>query len=196
VAPGATKGDRTRRRLLDAAAAEAARHGPAGVSLGSIAAAAGLKTGSVYFHFASKEHLVATMLEEGLRESLRLLDEALATVPDSDDARARLRAAIRAHLGALTELDDYATVVRTPGAADDLPAAAESRSLRQAYARRWTALVEHAQRAGLVAADVDPRLVRDLLVGAMNSAAHAAGRPEWSPEETARAVEALLHLDR
>jgi TetR/AcrR family transcriptional regulator, cholesterol catabolism regulator len=191
-----TKGDRTRRRLLDAAAAEVARHGPAGVSLGGIAAAAGLKTGSVYFHFASKEQLVATMLEEGLRESLRLLDEALATVPDSDDAPARLRAAIRAHLGALTELDDYATVVLTPGAADDLPAVSEFRSLRQAYARQWTALVEHAQRAGLVAADVDPRLVRDLLVGAMNSAAHSGGLPGWSPEETARAVEALLHLDR
>lgn len=190
---GATKGDRTRRRLLDAAAAEVARHGPAGVSLGGIAAAAGLKTGSVYFHFASKEQLVATMLEEGLRESLRLLDEALAAVPDGRDARARLRAAIRAHLGALTELDDYATVVLTPGAADDLPAASEFRSLRQAYARQWTALVEQAQRAGVVAADLDPRLVRDLLVGAMNSAAR---RPGGSPEATARAVEALLHLDR
>jgi AcrR family transcriptional regulator len=196
VASGVTKGDRTRRRLLDAAAAEVARHGPAGVSLGGIAAAAGLKTGSVYFHFASKEQLVATMLEEGLRESLRLLDEALAAVPDGDDARARLRAAIRAHLGALTELDDYATVVLTPGAADDLPAASEFRSLRQTYARQWTALVEHAQLAGLVAADVDPRLVRDLLVGAMNSALRWAGRPGWSPEETARAVEALLRLDR
>jgi hypothetical protein len=57
-------------------------------------------------------------------------------------------------------------------------------------------LVEQAQRAGLIAADVDPRLVRDLLVGAMNSALRSAGRPGWSPEETAGAVEALLQLGR
>lgn len=190
---GATKGDRTRRRLLDAAAAQVARHGPAGVSLGGIAAAAGLRTGSVYFHFASKEQLVATMLEEGLRESLRLLDEALA-VPDGDDAEARLRAAVRAHLGALSELDDYAAVVLTPGASDGLPAASAFRALLRAYGRQWTALVEHAQRAGVLASGTDPRLVRDLLVGAMNSVLRSAATPRWSPEETARTIEALLRL--
>jgi TetR/AcrR family transcriptional regulator, cholesterol catabolism regulator len=65
-----TKGDRTRRRLLDAAAAKLAQVGPAGVSLAGIAATAGLKTGSIYFHFASKDELIATVLAEGLRQTL------------------------------------------------------------------------------------------------------------------------------
>lgn len=187
-----TKGDRTRRRLLDAAAAQVARLGPAGVSLGGIAAAAGLKTGSVYFHFASKDELIATVLEEGLRESLRLLEEALAAVPDGADARARLRAAIRAHLGALHELDDYAVVVLTRRSADELPAAAEFRELRKRYVGRWAELVADAQRAGVLPSGPDPRDVRDLIFGAMNS---TLGRRGWSPDDTAVTLDRLLGLD-
>lgn len=107
-----SKGDRTRRRLLDAAASLLARDGRVGVSLSGIAEAAGLRTGSVYFHFGSKDELIATVLEEGLRESLRHLDDALAPLVAAD-AGARLWAAVRAHLDALVELSDYAAVVLT-----------------------------------------------------------------------------------
>jgi AcrR family transcriptional regulator len=186
-----SKGDRTRRRLLDAAAAEVARLGPAGASLGGIAAAAGLKSGSIYFHFASRDELIATMLEEGLRESLRLLEEALDAVPDAADARARLRAAIRAHLRALHELDDYAAVVLTRGTARDVPAAAEFRELRKQYGSRWRDLVDAAQIAGALPADLDPAEVRDLLFGAMNS---ALGRTGWSPESLAATLERLVGI--
>ena len=190
----ATKGDRTRRRLLDAAAAEVARLGPAGASLTGIAAAAGLRTGSIYFHFTSKEQLIETMLEEGLRESLRHLDEALAAVPESADAGARLRAAIRAHLDAVAELNNYATVVLTHGAVDSGPAAAEFRALRHAYGEQWTGLVLDAQRARVIAGAADPRTVRDLLFGAMNSTLPVPGRPVRPPAEVAAALAALLGL--
>lgn len=184
---GATKGVRTRRRLLDAAAAEVARHGVARANLTEIAAAAGLRTGSIYFHFASKDQLIETMLEEGLRETLRFLDDALAAVPDAADARARLRAAIRAHLEALHALQDYAAVVLALGLQEG-PAAPEYHRLRRRYGRQWIALIEDAQRAGALPAGVDPRTVRELVVGAMNS---AIGR---APGETAAALEVLLGL--
>src|ERR1700678_103448 len=187
-----TKGDRTRRRLLDAAAAEVAQLGPAGVSLGGIAAAAGLKPGSIYFHFASKDELIATVLAEGLRETLRLLDEALSAVPDTADARARLRAAIRAHLVALHELDDYATIVLARGTAAALPAATEFRELRRRYGSLWAELIADAQRAGVLRGGGDPRDVRDLLFGAMNS---ALSRGKWSPGAQAGALIRLLGLD-
>ena len=67
-----SKGGRTRKRLLDATAAEVARCGVAGTSINAIAAAAGLKTGSIYFHFESKDRLVEAMLEEGLLASLAM----------------------------------------------------------------------------------------------------------------------------
>jgi len=191
TAESGSKGDRTRRRLLDAAAAEVARLGPAGASLGGIAAAAGLKTGSIYFHFASRDELIATMLEEGLRESLRLLEEALAAVPDAADARARLAAAIRAHLRALHELDDYAVVVLARGTARQVPAAAEFRELRKQYGARWRDLVADAQSVAALPADLDPAEVRDLLFGAMNS---VLGRSGWTPDGLARSLERLVGL--
>lgn len=186
----ATKGDRTRRRLLDAAAAELARNGLAGASIGAIAAAAGLRTGSVYFHFPSKDQLIAEVLEVGLRETLAHLDTALATVPERGAPAARLRAALRAHATAVRELNDYTRVVLAPTAVGDGTTAATFRRLRRSYLRRWTALVAEAQRAGVLAAEPDPRLLRDLLFGAVN-AVSLAGR---APEETTAALAALLGL--
>ena len=185
-----TKGDRTRRRLLDAAAAELARNGLAGASIGTIAAAAGLRTGSVYFHFPSKDELIAEVLEVGLRETLVHLDEALAAVPVYGDPAARLRAAIRAHATAVRELGDYTRVVLAPLAVGDGAAATTFHRLRRSYLHRWTALVTEAQRAGVIAAEPEPRLLRDLLIGAVN-AVSLAGRV---PEQTAAALDALLGL--
>jgi AcrR family transcriptional regulator len=186
----ATKGDRTRRRLLDAAAAELARNGLAGASIGAIAAAAGLRTGSVYFHFPSKDQLIAEVLEVGLRETLAHLDAALATVAGHGDAAGRLRAAVLAHATAVRELNDYTRVVLAPIAVGDGAAAATFRRLRRSYLHRWTDLVAEAQRAGVLSAEPDPRLLRDLLFGALN-AVSLAGRP---PEQTEAALAALLGL--
>ena len=186
-----TKGDRTRRRLLDAAAAEVARHGRAGASLGAIASAAGLKPGSIYFHFGSREQLIDAMLEEGVRESLARLDRAMTEVPQGarpGDPPARLRAAIRAHLDALHDLRDYAAVVLAPALALDGPPGAAFRELRRVYLQQWSRLVEDAQGTGVLAAGVPAPIVRDLILGALNSAG-LAGRP---PGETAAAVELLV----
>lgn len=188
-----TKGDRTRRRLLDAAAAEVARHGRAGASLSAIAAAAGLKPGSIYFHFGSREQLIDAMLEEGVRESLARLNRAMAEVTQPawpGDPRARLRAAIRAHLDALHELRDYAAVVIAPALALDGPPGAGFRALRRAYLQQWSGLVEDAQRAGALAGPAPARTVRDLLLGALNSAGLAGG----PPAATAAAAELLFML--
>lgn len=187
-----TKGDRTRGRLLDAAAGELARNGLAGASIGAIAAAAGLRTGSVYFHFPSKDELIAEVLEVGLRETHAHLDEALATVPGHGDPAARLRAAIRAHACAVRELSDYTRVVLAPLAVGHGATAPAYRRLRRSYLQRWTALVSEAQRAEVIAAEPDPRLLRDLLIGAVN-AVSLAGE---APEETGAALDALLGLGR
>jgi TetR/AcrR family transcriptional regulator, cholesterol catabolism regulator len=190
---GGSKGERTRARLLDAAAAEVARHGATRASIGAIAAAAGLQTGSVYFHFASKDQLIAAMLEEGLRVTLSHLDAALAAVADPDDAAAQLRAAIRAHTAAVHELPDYTLAVLAPAfPGDDGPAAPAFQALRRGYVERWTRLVADAQRAGVLAEGHQPRLLRDLIFGALN----AVGLGGRSPDEAAAALEALIGLDR
>jgi len=184
-----SKGDRTRKRLLDAAAAEVARCGVTGTSINAIAAAAGLKTGSVYFHFESKDRLVEAMLEEGLLASLAYLDTALAEIPDHAGAAVRLGAAIRAHAIAVHELSNYTVAVLAPTFPND-SAGAAARKLRRTYVSRWTQLVTDAQKAGVLAREPDPRLLRDLIFGALN-AVSLAGRPS---DDIADALRALLGL--
>lgn len=182
-----SKGDRTRKRLLDVAAAEIARCGVAGVSINAIAAAAGLKTGSVYFHFESKGQLVEAVLEEGLRASLANLEEALSTVVDTDAGC--LAVAIKAHAKAVHELRNYAVVVLGPSFPDEYAAAA-ARKLRRLYVSRWADIISEAQRGGALPPDQDPLLVRDLILGALN-AVSLAGRPS---DDIASVMQALLGL--
>jgi TetR/AcrR family transcriptional regulator, cholesterol catabolism regulator len=184
-----SKGDRTRKRLLDATAAEVARHGVSGTSINAIAAAAGLKTGSVYFHFESKDRLVEAMLEEGLLASLAFLDQALAKVPENANAGTRLGAAIRAHATAVHELRDYTVAVLGLSFPRDA-AGTSARKLRRSYVMRWTELVRDAQAAGVLASEPDPQLLRDLILGALN-AVSLAGQP---CDDVAVALQFLLGL--
>lgn len=186
----ASKGDRTRRRLLDAAAGEVARRGVAGTSINTIAAAAGLKPGSIYFHFESKDQLIEAMFVEGLQSSLVYLDDALAAVAGAG-ASVRLAAAIRAHATALHELADYAVAVLGPSFPSEAAGAAAVRR-RRSYVGRWRALIEDAQREGVLPPDIDPRLLRDLVLGALN-AVSLAGRPA---DAAVTALNTLLKIPR
>ena len=148
-----------------------------------------LKTGSIYFHFESKDRLVEAMLEEGLLASLAYLDAALAAVPDQADAATRLGAAIHAHATAVHELSNYTVAVLAPTFPSD-SAGTAARKLRRSYVSRWTELVRDAQSAGILAPQPDARLLRDLIFGALN-AVSLAGRPS---DDTADALQALLGL--
>lgn len=188
---GESKGERTRRRLLDAAAADAAEHGLDGASINRIAKIAGLRPGSVYFHFDSKQGLLDAMLETGLAESLGHLDHALTQLGADAGAATRLHAAVRAHLIALHELSDYARVLLATAGAR--PAGAY-RSHLATYRDRWTAIIADAQADGVLADGFDPSLLRDLIFGALNqSLSNPAG---WPPEQVARATIALIGASR
>ena len=184
-----SKKDRTRRRILDAAAKVLARDGIEEATLNDIAAAAELKAGSLYFHFASKEELLTEVLEVGVAESWAHLSEALEGCA-TGSAAAQLRAAIGAHVEARHELTEYAAVVI--GAAHTHPRLGDESYQRQyrRYTARWLELIVAAQAAGALPAATDPRLLRDLCFGAMN----VDPRGRWSSVQTSRALISLLHL--
>src|SRR5277367_5162107 len=54
-----TKGEQTRRRIVEAAAPVFNKRGYEGASLSDLMAATGLKKGGIYRHFSSKEELAA-----------------------------------------------------------------------------------------------------------------------------------------
>jgi AcrR family transcriptional regulator len=82
--PATRDPQRTRRQILDAAAAEFCEAGPAGARIDSIAAAAGVNKRMLYHYFGSKDGLFAAVLADRL-------EAALDAAPDADPGE-RLRA--------------------------------------------------------------------------------------------------------
>jgi len=75
--PGADQGAETRRRILAAAAGRIAEDGLAKVRMATIARAAGVSTGLLHYHFATKERLFAEVLAYSTDLSTVLDQEAL-----------------------------------------------------------------------------------------------------------------------
>lgn len=169
-----TKAARTRRRILAASAHEFAVHGYGGASLRRIADAADLKVGSLAFHFPTKDDLVAATLADGVESARTALKEAIAAVPVDAEPVARLCAAVHGHLTALHASDDRAaSVVRM---VETLPAdlrAAHADHERR-FARVWLDVLSLGRKEGVVRDDVDLRVLRDLVVGALNSTSTAS----------------------
>src|ERR1700757_3173474 len=88
------KGPDRRRRIIAAASELFARNGFEGTSIRDIAAASGVLSGSLYYHFPSKEDLLFTVHQESLTAMRREVETAIAGVTDP---WARLEEAIVAH---------------------------------------------------------------------------------------------------
>ena len=187
-----TKAARTRRRILDVSAGVFAEHGYGGASLRRIATEAGLQVGSLYFHFRTKDELVAATLVDGVDSARAALEEAISSVPDDASELDRLRAAVRGHLDALHASDDRAAaVVRM---VETLPPHLRSAHVvhERRFARVWRDVLERGRRAGVVRSDVEPRILRDLVVGALNSTSTNNPAAKKDLDAVTEAVLALL----
>jgi AcrR family transcriptional regulator len=71
------KGELTAERILDAAESLFAANGYAGTTLRDVASAVGLRTPSLYNHFASKDALYAAVLKRGIGPLLDTLSRAV-----------------------------------------------------------------------------------------------------------------------
>lgn len=186
-----SKAARTRQRILAAAAHEFALHGYGGASLRRIADAADLKVGSLAFHFATKDDLVAAVLRDGVDSAREALAVAVAAVPTDASPVDRLRAAIRGHLEALHASDDRASsVVRM---VETIPPSLRADHVRheRRFGKVWLDVLARGQQDGVVRDDVDLRTLRDLVVGALNSTSTTS--PAASPDRNA-VVETLVVL--
>lgn len=157
-----------RTRILDVAAALFLEQGYESTSLRQIADAAGMKAGSLYYHFDSKDDLLTAILERGIE----VMHDAFDAAEEECRGAApfdRLLAHVRAHLSALFEHGPYTaahvvTFRTAPAAVRDAVVPA-----RDAYEARWTVLLAQLQRDGAMQADVGVNIARLALMGAMNS---------------------------
>ena len=156
--------DNKRPQLLDAAACHFAEAGYDAASMREIAAAAGMKAGSMYYYFPSKEDLLVAVHEEGIR---RISEEFIAALDGQSGPWIRLEVAMVTHLRALLGGGDYVRVVIKVPPRENVKARARLVALRDGYERIFTKLIN----ALPLATSTDARHVRLMILGAMN----------WSP---------------
>ncbi|HCO91628.1 MAG TPA: TetR/AcrR family transcriptional regulator [Alphaproteobacteria bacterium] len=155
--------------VLDIAARLFREQGYGSVSLRKIAEAAGIKAGSIYYHFGSKDEIVAAVLDAGIQVVHESMRDAVTALPADTDGETALRAAIRAHLRALLDVSDYTSAnVRIFG---QVPQSVRDANLptRRAYEAEWDSLLSRLQEDGTLKQDVDIRRLRLMLIGALNA---------------------------
>jgi TetR/AcrR family transcriptional regulator, cholesterol catabolism regulator len=154
-----------RREIIVKAAGRLFREkGYEGTSVRDLADAVGLQSGSLFFHFRSKEEILLSLLEGGLRRAVAILDRHLAAAVSP---REKLSAILHGHLQAILdeERDAFYVVLR-----DWRTLSPHSRkkviALRDEYENRIALSLSELAPSGLIPGNI--RLFRLFLLGALN----------------------------
>jgi TetR/AcrR family transcriptional regulator, cholesterol catabolism regulator len=157
-----------RRQILDAAAYLLKHRGYEAATTRAIATAVGIKGGSIYYHFPSKDAIVGEVVNEGVRVVYDAVEKAINALPASAKPRRRLEAAIKAHLLSSLEHSNYTSAsIRSFVFLPD-SVRQGCRIERRRYEALWGKLVGELYEAGLIDPDISPESVRLLLLGALN----------------------------
>ncbi|MCS6944696.1 MAG: TetR/AcrR family transcriptional regulator [Sutterellaceae bacterium] len=161
-------GDANRRTQLVRVAARLFRErGFNGTTVRDIAQAVGMRSGSPFYYFDSKEQILFAVMEEGLRVGLVRSEAAVAS---GGSARQRFAKLVRAHLGILLEDgSDFIPVMLYEWRR--LPASYRRRliAVKDRYDALWQQLIAELIAQGALRGD--PKLARLLILGAVNFAA-------------------------
>ena len=157
----APRQDNRRQQLLDVAARLFRERGYHVTSMRDIAHEVGMLSGSIYYHFPSKEELLLAVYEEGLRHIAAQVDAAVAAEGTPWE---RLEAGCAAHLEALLELSDYTQVMIRVLPPEGGKVAERLLELRDRYEARFRELIDALELPD----SADRRYLRLLLMGGLN----------------------------
>jgi AcrR family transcriptional regulator len=180
-----------RAELLRAAARLFVEKGFDATTTRDIAEAVGMRSGSPFYHFRSKQELLKAAMIDGLEAGYARL---LAAIDGLTDPEQRLRVLIRTHLGTLLEGDCRSPLLVSEARALDDKARSEIAAAFDRYQQPWQETLAALEKTGKLASAAPP--VRLLLFGMLNWSSH------WyrldgalSVDELADAAVAML-LDR
>jgi AcrR family transcriptional regulator len=187
-----TKSERTRQRILDAAAVAFQRRGYATVTLKDIAALADMQAGSLYYHFDTKEELVEAVLDAGVDGAIAATREAVDALGPDADPLTRLRIGLAAHLRFVLAESPYASAnLRILG---QVPEPIRERHLKRqrAYGAFWRTLFRDAAAAGAIRTDLDLSVARMLALGALNWSVEWYREGQRTPSEVATQAATMI----
>jgi len=160
--------NKTKTKILDVSARMFSKQGYNGTVLRDIANELNMKAGSLYYHFESKEQLVLEVLNIGLQNITDKVMAAIDALPEDATSRERLFAAAKGHLTALLEKGDYtSTSIRNLGLLPD-SVLEEVMVSRKKYENMWRTWIEEAQAKGDIRADINIKVLRLSIFGALN----------------------------
>ena len=135
-----------------------------GTSIRDISAAAGMHSGSPFYHFRSKQDILVAVMEQGLAEGLRRTEEVIAlTLPPEE----KLKRLIRAQLGTILEDgSDFIPVLLYDWRSLTTANRRRIVALKDRYDALWQEVIDDLKRAGHMPGDA--QLVRLLILGAVN----------------------------
>ena len=156
-----------RRPLIEAAARLFRTKGFDATSTRDIAAAAGMRSGSPFYHFENKQALLAAVMREGMRSALARQTKATAALPAQATPRERLAALVRNHFEVLLGPDsDFIPVMLYEWRSLSTAQRQEIAAIKAAYEACWAPALEALHRQGALKAD--PVTARLFILGALN----------------------------
>jgi AcrR family transcriptional regulator len=153
-----------RKELLRVSARLFREKGFDGTSIRDISSAAGMQSGSPFYHFKTKQDILVAVMEEGLTEGLRIAREVMALAVPPEDKLVRM---IRTQLGTiLDDAHDFIPVLHYEWRSLTPVNRRRILALKDRYDALWQSLIDALQQAGHMPGDA--QLMRLLVLGAVN----------------------------
>jgi TetR/AcrR family transcriptional regulator, cholesterol catabolism regulator len=169
LAQGMAEVSRSRALIIDVAMHLFGEQGYTGTTMRDIAKAVGVLPGSLYAHIASKETLLVDIVEAGINNFIRAIEQHAFSELSATE---RLRAVIKAHIIVVTENPQRSLVVFHQWrflSERNLTMAVEK---RRRYERAFIRILEDGVKSGEFSPGMNIRIAVMTMLGALN----------WTPE--------------
>ena len=155
---------KNRARVVEVAGRLFREKGFDGTTIRDISTAAGMHSGSPFYHFKTKQDILVAVMEQGLAEGLRKTEAVMALpLPPGQ----RLVRVIRSHLGTILEDgNDFIPVLLYDWRSLSPLNRRRVVALKDRYDALWQQLIDELAAAGHLPGDA--QLARLLLLGAVN----------------------------
>jgi TetR/AcrR family transcriptional repressor of nem operon len=164
-----TKGEQTRRKIVESAAPIFNQHGYEGTSLNDLMEATGLQKGGIYRHFSSKEELAAEAFDYTWESAWKA---RLLHVDEKANGIEKLKQLVANFIDHRSPVPGGCPILNTAIDADDGNAVLGVRVAKalRSWLSRLQDIVKEAQEHGEIRRDVDPKTVATLIVASLEGA--------------------------
>jgi len=164
----ATGNNQKRRRILDAAIVEIARHGYFRTTVSAIARRAGVADGTIYLYFQSKNEILVSIFDRAMD---RFIEEGKRQLSRQEGAEARLRRLVELHLSLVGQDRDLAVIFQVELRHSLHFMDQFSRSRFREYLEILAGIVGQGQQEGVFSSAVDPELAAKAAFGVLDEMA-------------------------